>query len=151
MKAQLLKTIIIVSILLLSPLVHADQNQDVEQWVKDTTVNTFSVDYTQHQSDFDEIRSHYTMNAWSAITGFLSGYLDTIQNNKITVHPIFNDEPKVVNTGYYSGIHYWRVNQILTLPQLRVIIAFSIIVIEKSPNQSQPYLIQSMDINTQKY
>lgn len=151
MKAPITKTLIIFIVLLLSPLLHADQNNEVEQWVKNITTKTFSVNYTQHKSDFVDIRSHYTVNAWRAITGFLGGYLDTIHNNKIIVHPIFNDEPKVIKTGYYSGIHFWRVNQIITLPELKVAIAFSIVVIERSATQSEPYVIQSMDINTKSY
>lgn len=148
---RLFSKIIIITVLFLASPLHADQNEEVAQWVKQITTQTFSVNYTQHQSDFAYIRSHYTNNAWNAITSFLGNYLNIIQTHRITVHPIFADEPRVVKTGYYSGIHYWRVNQIITLPELKVAIAFSIVVIARNTTTGDPYLIQSMDINKKDY
>lgn len=143
---------ILLSALLLCSSLHSDQSStNVSDWLKKTLMHTFEITFAQQQGDLISLRSNYTNNAWNALTGFLGGYIDFVKQNKLTIHPFFGEYPQITETGTYSGIHYWRLNQQIVIPELKVQIGLSIVVLLRSLNSDDPYVIQSMDIIKQPY
>ncbi|WP_454783013.1 hypothetical protein [Legionella sp. WA2022007384] len=148
MKA-LLPRILLWLVLFISPLtLYAQNDEQISRWVKQILLNTLSVDYTYKASDDSELRKNYTENAWDALTNFLGNYLDVIRVNQLTLHPTFITEPYVVEQGKALGVYYWRVNEVVSIPELNLTIAFSLIVIEANPQADGGgrLLIQSMDM-----
>lgn len=135
-------------VLFISPFtLYAQNDAEVCQWVNQTLLRTFSLDYTYDPSNEDiEVRNSYTMNAWNALTDFLGNYIPVIQEKRLTLHPVFITEPFIAEQGVYSGIHYWRTNEVISIPELNLIIAFSLIVLETNPSSNGHYLIQSIDM-----
>ncbi|WP_454786122.1 hypothetical protein [Legionella sp. WA2024007413] len=145
----LLPRILLWLILFISPLtLYAQNKEEISQWVKQILLNTLSLDYTYKASDDSELRKNYTANAWDALSNFLGNYLDVIRENQLTLHPIFITEPYVVEQGMALGVHFWRVNEVVSIPELKVTISFSLIVIEANPQPDGGgrLLIQSMDM-----
>ncbi|QMT61351.1 DotI/IcmL/TraM family protein [Legionella sp. PC997] len=145
----LLPRILLWLILFISPLTLYAQNKEaISQWVKQILLNTLSLDYTYQASNDSELRKNYTANAWDALSNFLGNYLDVIRENQLTLHPIFITEPYVVEQGMALGVHFWRVNEVVSIPELKVTISFSLIVIEANPQPDGGgrLLIQSMDM-----
>lgn len=145
MKSLLQRTLLWL-LLFISPLtLYAQNDAEVLQWVKQILLETFSVDYTYKPSDDDQLRKNYTENAWSALIVFLGNYLPIIREERLTVHPVFITEPFIDEKGTFSGVRSWRVNEVMSFPELNIIVAFSLLVIEtNAPNGN--YLIQSMDM-----
>ncbi|AWN75434.1 DotI/IcmL family type IV secretion protein [Legionella anisa] len=125
---------------------YAQSDNQICQWVKETLLATFSLDYTYKPSDDEELHKSYTENAWNALTEFLGNYLPIIQEKRLTLHPVFIKEPFITEKGTFSGVRSWRVNEVISIPELNIIIAFSVLVIEANPLSNGRYLIQSMDM-----
>ncbi|HHT0593700.1 TPA: DotI/IcmL family type IV secretion protein [Legionella anisa] len=125
---------------------YAQSDNQICQWVKETLLATFSLDYTYKPSDDEELHKNYTENAWNALTEFLGNYLPIIQEKRLTLHPVFIKEPFITEKGTFSGVRSWRVNEVISIPELNIIIAFSVLVIEANPLSNGRYLIQSMDM-----
>ncbi|KTD74548.1 DotI/IcmL/TraM family protein [Legionella tucsonensis] len=142
-----LQRILLWFVFFISPFtLYAQSDNQICQWVKGTLLDTFSLDYTYKPSDGEELRKSYTENAWDALTEFLGNYLPIIREKRLTLHPVFIKEPFIAEKGIFSGVHFWRVNEVLSIPELNIIIAFSVLVIETSPLSNGRYLIQSMDM-----
>ena len=146
MKSFLQKILFLSVLFAFSFTLYAQNNAEVCQWTKQTLLNTLSIDYTYQKGDDDQIRKSYTDNAWDAISGFLGGYVDTVKEQHLTTHPIFIQEPSVVASGVDSGIYYWRVNEEVLIPELHLIIAFSMLVIKTNSSTSGGYVIQSLNM-----
>ncbi len=141
------------TLLFFASFIQADdttENETVTNWTMQTLLDTFTINYSQTANDFAQVRTHYTLNAWSGITGFMSQYKDQINTNQMSIHPIFLSEPTIVKTGNYSGIHFFRVNQTLLLAELNIEVDLSLVILAATPNSKLPYIIQSMDILTKQ-
>ena len=142
-----LTSLVFFNLLLFSLLSHAEDNTEVKAWVKRVLTETLSVSYNTQKSDFTEISKNYTFNAWNAMTDFLGGYMKNIRAKQLTVNPVFDGDPRVVKSGIYSGIHYWRVNQNVSFQEFNLYLSFSLIVLARDPSTGASYIIQSMDIS----
>ncbi len=146
MKYLFHKTVLVI-VLFISPFtLNAQTDDEVCQWVKQILTSTLSVDYNFQPSDEDEIRTNFTANAWNALTQFLGGYIKTIKTEQLTLHPTVIKEPFIAESGTVSGIRYWRVNEVISIPELNLMIAFSLIVEHTSGFKNNQFLIQSMDM-----
>lgn len=153
----LLQRTLFIFVLLLSPFtLYADDDaQEVCQWVKPILLDTLAVDYNIKASDDLELRKNYTDTAWSALTMFLGNYLKIIKEQHLMLHPVYVEEPYVarsgvLKSGLMSGIHYWRVNTTIKIPELRLTIAFSLMIIGINPSSYGHFSIQSMDMVKQE-
>ncbi|PWY56900.1 hypothetical protein DGG96_04045 [Legionella qingyii] len=145
----LLPRILLWLVLVISPFtLYAQNDAEICQWAKQILLNTLSVDYNYQASDDAELRKNYTANAWDALTNFLGNYLDVIRENHLTLHPKVIAEPYVAEKGFALGVHFWRINEVFSIPELNLTIAFSLIVIEANPQPSGSgrLLIQSIDM-----
>lgn len=122
--------------------IHATNNAEVALWTQQTLLNTFSIDHNYQDSELPKYRTRFTQNSWNAISDFLGDYLQVIRDKKLTLHPVFLIKPTVVDNGDASGIRYWRVNEELLFPEIKMKVAFSLIVIATEHG----YLIQSLDM-----
>lgn len=145
------QTFILLSTLLFSSFTQADVNSNVGPWVKNTLSETLSVNYMEEKDSLDKVNENYTLNAWGAIVSFLGGYMDVIRARQLTIHPVFVGDPVVVTSGYSSGIRFWRINQQVLLPEIKAQLFFSLIVLLRSPDSEEPYVIQSLDIIKKPY
>lgn len=147
MKRQYLN--IVIALFLLFPCQSIATSAKVAPWVQETLLKTLTFQYNQHQSHFDSVRQNYSYNAWDALGEFLNGYYNMVIEHHLSLHPIAVSPATVVNSGtiqksnFFKGIRYWRVNQIIAIPELDNHIAFSVVVIAKAPNS---YLIVSLDM-----
>jgi len=132
--------------LMLSSVVQAADNPQVRQWTKNILLQTLSVDYRYKDKNNDKLSKGFTHNSWNAISDFLGGYMQTIRTQQLIINPEFIEEPTIVQSGIVSGIRYWRVNEILSLPELRITVAFSLVVIATTPSTHGSFVIQSMDM-----
>ncbi|MCL9683250.1 hypothetical protein [Legionella maioricensis] len=142
---------VVVTLLFFSSVLHANPTPDVGEWVKQTLSDTFLISFEEKQDNLVPIRNNYTYDSWSALVGFLGDYMETTRNQKLVVHPLFKEDPIVVGQGISSGIQFWRVNQTVVLPEFKVELFFSILVLLRSANSEDPYVIQSMDIIKRDY
>lgn len=136
------------ALLFFASIIQADDTDDIDKvcsWTQQTLIDTFSVNYTQTENDFAQVRTHYTLNAWGAISEFLSSYMDIIHKQQLTIHPVILVEPNVVNSGIASGIQYLRVNQTISLPEINTVLELSVVVLKTSVNSKSPYIIQSVN------
>ncbi|MBN9228847.1 MULTISPECIES: hypothetical protein [Legionella] len=135
-------------ILFLCPLsLYAQDDAEVCQWVKKILLNTLSIDYNYKADDDSELRKNYTKDGWNALSDFLGNYINVVREQQLTLHPVFTIEPFVTAKGIaLKEIHYWRVNEVVSIPELKLTIAFSLLVIEANPTPNGHFLIQSMDM-----
>lgn len=148
MKLQIRNTVLILTLMLFYPFIHADEYDALDQWVQQTLTNTLTVNYTQQDSDFTEIRTNYTADAWNGIESFLSGYVNDVRQNQLAIHPVMQGDPVIIATGIYSGMHYWKINQTAFLPEVNTRIAVSLVVLSRNVTSSNqvPFIIQSVDM-----
>lgn len=141
------KALIIISIfVIISPTAYANKNEEVTLWVAQTLVKTLSISYTSQPNDFEEVKKNYSFNAWDAILGFLGQHKSKIQSDQLTLHPVLGGAPSIVKSGNNNGIHFWRINQLIILPEFRATIDFDLIVLARDPASAYPYVIQGINM-----
>ena len=148
---KFLLRVVLVTLLLFSSFIHANPTPDVGEWVKQTLSDTLSISFEQKQDNLVPIRNNYSYDSWNALIGFLSDYINIIHSQQLTVHLFFKENPIIINHGMSSGINFWRVNETVVLPELKVELFFSFIVLLKEPDSGEPYVIQSMNIIKKDY
>lgn len=136
--------------LLCSSLIHAQHPISVTTWTQKTLMNALSVNYKYGAEEEERDKVGFMPVAWDALTTFLGGYMKTVQDKQLTIHPQFLIKPTIVDSGTASGIKFWRVNEEVLLPELNVKVAFSLIVIASTPSAAGGYLIQSMSMEKQE-
>lgn len=125
------------------------QDDKVTAWVQNTLLATLSVSYEDNQPLFDKIKLNYTYDAWNSLKEFLGNYMTVIKNQKLTLHPALNGPATLIESGtvkdshFFSGIRFWKVNQSIHIPELKLGIDFSVLVIATS---SGNYLMASLDM-----
>ena len=149
MKSFLRCNLLFIILCLTSPIIHAEQNYLLYQWVTKTLMDTLSISYDQPLNDYKDVKDNYSINAWSGMTSFLGGggNLDKIRSQKLTLHPVFEGEPVILSSGKVSGMNYWVVNQIVMIPEFDTRLNFKLTILEQAAAQEDPYIIQSLRIN----
>ncbi|MBL7480877.1 DotI/IcmL/TraM family protein [Legionella bononiensis] len=149
MKSFLQCNLLVIILCLNSPIIHAEQNYLLSQWVTKTLMDTLSISYDKPLNDYKDVKDNYSINAWSGMTSFLGGggNLDKIRSQKLTLHPVFEGEPVILGSGKISGMNYWVVNQIVLIPEFDTRLNFKLNILEQAAAQEDPYLIQSLKIN----
>lgn len=127
----------------LLPSISLANSDKVAAWTQQVLMNTLTVDYQNIDKVPAANKKNYTLDAWEAFTSFMGNYVPIIKDNQLSIQPQAVTQAKVVNEGDYSGIHFWRVNQIILLPEVNLRINFSVIVIKAN---NPPYLIQSLNM-----
>lgn len=130
-------------VVLLFPVCSNADDLQVASWTEQVLINSLSLDYKTIDSTREKYKTNYTVNAREALRLFLGGYIARIKAQQLTLHPKILSPAKVVDRGDFSGIQFWRVNQIIALPELDLHIDFSVVVIKAS---KPPYLIQSLNM-----
>ncbi len=143
MKSKQLSYLLLFFVLVFSPFSYADDDE-VANWTGQVLLKTLAISYRTTPDDFALLKQNFLHNAWLALNNFLSEQLQIVRNQHLTLHPSAEEPAQVINSGYVDGIHFWRVNQTINLPELSLTIAFSIIVIKK--NGTPPYIIQSINM-----
>ena len=151
MKSLLRATTLLFTLMTLSSFTHADSNSGVSEWVQQTLTKTLSVSYDSKLNNFPAVRHNYTHAAWNGMAQFLSDYVGAVRSQKLVLHPIFDGKPVIVKTGEHSGMRFWRINQNVTIPELRVALAFSLLILSRSADNKSPYIIQSMSVIKKEY
>ncbi|QRN04776.1 hypothetical protein GH742_13420 [Legionella sp. MW5194] len=150
MKSSLLRNFFLLFLFSLPVFSYADaQDDEVAAWAQTTLLNTLTVNYDSYEEDIASNRINYTQNARDALRGFLGNYLSVIEENQLSLHPQALGNAQIINEGYFSGIHFWRINQAIAIPELSIQIAFSIVVVKV--NGDPPYLVQSVSMIKQPY
>ena len=133
--------------LICSSAVHAATDAEVEHWTKQTLTETIAINYDYDESDREAHKKRYTHFAWDSLSEFLGGYVQVVRDKHLTLHPVFLVEPaRVVDSGVASGISYWRVDEEVSIPELKVVVAFSLIVIATTDS----FLVQSLSMEKQE-
>ncbi|MFI4917947.1 MAG: hypothetical protein ACHP65_00160 [Legionellales bacterium] len=148
MKSPLRCMLVLLSLLSLSTITLAATNNEIRTWDKKVLLETLSVSDTLKTGELaKKVSAYYTHNAWHAVVNFLGVHMDAVHQQHLTLHPIFNAEPTIVESGVLLGFNYWRVNQTVSIPELDCIIDFSLLIhTVKSTVSGSPYIIQSMNI-----
>lgn len=135
--------ILLIVLLIFPSLNYADDN-DVAAWTRQVLISTLSIDYTVTPENFAILQENYMPTAWEALEDFVGDQVNVIRAEKLTLHPVALGPATVVRSGFSFGIHYWRVNQSIAIPELNMTIDFSVIVIKAN---NPPYLIQNMTMS----
>jgi hypothetical protein len=136
--------------LIFSTAIHAANTAKITQWSKHTLLNALSVHYNDTNSDDEQHSVGLTPTAWDTVHDFLEGYMPTIHDKKLIIHPTFLIDPTVVDSGIAAGIPFWRVNAELLLPEINTKVAFSLIILATNESAKEPYLIHSMKMVKQE-
>lgn len=132
-----------------SPL-RADDSK-VTDWTKQVLLSTLAINYAESEKSIDAMRLNYTVNAWHALSTFLGNYVSIVRKERLTLHPVANGPAKLTDSGvvhkgnFFNGVHYWRINQSVTIPELNINIDFSLFVVKLYPKRDK-YLIQSINM-----
>lgn len=142
MKSLLQKTLLYLVLATSSLNLYAQTDAEVCQWVKQIILNTLSIDYNYKFKDHVAFRKNYSDNAWNAIFVFLGGYVKIVRAQHLTLNPKFATDPFVESEGVSNGVHYWRVDSVVLVPELNEMVAFSMIVTKPFDR----FIIQSVDM-----
>ncbi len=129
---------------------YADDEQEVTDWVQKALLSTLSIDYRQTDAEIAKSHKYYLDNAWKALGSFLGDKKAMVRTQKLELHPFPASPAVVTDTGYVSGIHYWRVNQKIMIPELGTQIDFSVVVLETRPTNGSRFIIQSISMVKKK-
>jgi hypothetical protein len=136
--------------LIFTSTLYAVTNAAVTQWTELALMHAFSVDFNYNNQNTAVRQQWFTPTAWQGINSFLRIYLRRIHEEKLTIHPQFLLKPRVVDSGVASGIHFWRVNSEMTLPELKIKIAFSVVVLKTNTPVGNSFIIQSLNMTKQE-
>ncbi|MGL5742562.1 MAG: DotI/IcmL/TraM family protein [Legionella sp.] len=146
MRFILQRTLFLILLSVIPLSIYAQDDAEVSQWVKQTLANTLTMDYHYKPSDDNELRTYYTANGWAALAQFLGSYVPIIKERQLSLHPQFIKDPFVVEKGTISGTRFWRVETVVSITELHLMIAFSLIVLETNSPKNGNLMIQSMDM-----
>jgi len=124
-------------------------NKNVENWTQKTIIDILSIDYTKNEQLYEKMQPDFTFNAWNALNDFLGNYVTVVQKEKLTLHPkpvgpaTITDSGIVHKSNFFAGVQYWRIHQLVTIPQLNINVDFVTLVIL---DQKGKYLIVSLDM-----
>lgn len=141
-----MRALVLAIIIILAPNLYAKEPMPVTAWTKKILLNALSVDYKSIDEEPEEYKAGFTINSWDALKVFLGGYVETIRDKELSIHPLFLIEPQVVDSGVVSGMKFARVNTEILLPEINIKVAFSVIVIATKQPSSSPYIIQSISM-----
>ncbi|QBR83072.1 hypothetical protein E3983_01080 [Legionella israelensis] len=137
-------------LMLISPLSMADDNTEVKAWVENVLISTLAISYQESDEDIRKVQRYYSMNAWDGLSSFLGDKVDVVREKQLELHPSPQAPPNILETGYVSGIHYWRIAQDIIIPELDVEINFIVVVLEAKPMDGSRFVIQSISMSKNK-
>lgn len=137
---RLLRMVLLV--FLVFPSLNYAANIDVSTWTQKVLLATLTIDYNvKLPDDLTEVRKNYSPAAWEGLQSFLGDKIEVIRQQKLSLHPVAVGQPMIVTSGVNSGIIFWRINQVISVPELNAVIEFSVIV-----SLADPYLIQTVSM-----
>ena len=133
-------------IFLISQPLHAN-DADVANWTQKVLLTTLSVSFDDKKKHYEEVRPFYSYEAWHALESFFSQYLDTIENQKLTLQPAAIGQPIVLHSGvvkdnnFFNGLQYWMVEQSFYIPELQLNTHFAVLVLSEGRGDLQIWTI----------
>ena len=81
------------------------------EWAETVARGAYNLDFVHYQDQLNTYASAFTSGGWSAFQDALSssGFLDALQNNKLSISAIVSDSPVVLDQGMRSGRWTWTV------------------------------------------
>lgn len=120
---------------------------DVANWAQKVLLTTLSVSFDDKENHYKEVRPFYSYEAWKALKNFFSQYLDTIENKKLTLHPMVVGQPIVLHSGvvkdnnFFDGVQYWMIEQSFYIPEIKLNIHFAVLVLSQDREGLQIWTI----------
>ncbi|GGI83889.1 DotI/IcmL/TraM family protein [Legionella impletisoli] len=151
MSRRTILSLFLVVPLLCSSLSYAN-DPGVSDWTQKTLLETLAIDYTDNEDLYQRMRPNYTYNAWNALGDFLQNYIQIVQANKLVLHPKAIGPATILESGvvsksnFFAGIPYWRVHQLIRIPELNLTIDFTVLVIA---NAQGKYIIPTINMALQ--
>lgn len=145
-----MKPLLLCIILVFSSASQTLYSMSVTAWTKKTLIKTLSVDFKSQIDNTAQNPNEFTPNAWAGLSSFLGEYLETIRDQRLIIHPRFLIEPTIIDSGSVSGIRYWRVNEEVLLPEVKVKVAFSLVILATRIANKDSYIIQTVDMVKQE-
>ncbi|WP_419420063.1 hypothetical protein ACNVED_01845 [Legionella sp. D16C41] len=135
-------------LLIFIPCLGYANDAQVLTWTRQTLSKTLCISYQTIDSQLSSVKTNYTLEAWQNLKSFLGDKIIMVRDNRLTLHPKAVKTNQLVAKQGFRNIIYWRVNQGFDIPELKMMIYFSVIVI---PAKNPPYLIQSLNVTTLDY
>ncbi|WP_133130905.1 hypothetical protein [Legionella yabuuchiae] len=151
MSRRTILSLFLVVPLLCSSLSYAN-NPGVTSWTQKTLIDTLALDYTNNDAVHKRMRPNYSYNAWNALGDFLQNYVQDVNANKLVLHPQAIGPASIVDSGvvsksnFFAGIPYWRVHQLIRIPELDLTIDFTVLVIANAEGQ---FIIPTINMTLQ--
>lgn len=134
--------------------VHAKTTQrTVASWVQQTLTETLAASYGDTPADLDAIKRNYYPAAWGPMTNFFRDKREHIKNSHLILHPRPLTSARVTASEDCGMSTCWRVNQSYQIPEMSLIIDFSLLVVPSTTllKSKSPFLIQSLSLKIDNY
>lgn len=126
-------------------------DNDVASWAQQTLMATLSASYLEKPSDIEALRINYTQAAWDPMVNFFHEKLNLIYSEHLTLHPMPLTSPVIVASGNFAGFQGWRVEQAFNVPEFRINIQFSLLILNAKADKEPPFVIQSLSMRVEHY
>ncbi len=123
----------------------------VTEWAQRVLTDSLTASYFDKVDDIKSVQKYYSLAAWEPMNDFFNNELKIINQYKLSVHPIPLTKPTLSKDPNCEYKLCWRVNQKFKLPELKMTIDFSLLISRIIQRNSEYYLIQSLNMNIQRY
>ncbi|OGT64425.1 MAG: hypothetical protein A3J38_02000 [Gammaproteobacteria bacterium RIFCSPHIGHO2_12_FULL_45_9] len=81
------------------------------EWAETVARGAYNLDFVHYQTQLNTYSNYFTPGGWSAFQGALSssGFLDSLQTNKLSISAIVSNAAVVLDQGLRSGRWTWTV------------------------------------------
>ncbi|MDX1838362.1 hypothetical protein [Legionella taurinensis] len=126
---------------------------NVTAWVQQTLMDTLSASYGDTPTDIDKVKRNYYPAAWWPMNHFFRDRLELIKVKKLILHPKPLTAARITASGPCGTSQCWRINQSYQIPELSIIIDFSLLVVPANTmlKSKSPFLIQSLSLKINDY
>ncbi len=123
----------------------------VTEWAQRVLMDSLTASYFDTPEDIKSVQKYYSLAAWEPMNSFFDNELKRIEYYKLSLHPKPLTPPKLLKEINCEYKLCWRVNQKFKLPELRMIIDFSLLISRIMQNDTEHYLIQNLNMTVQRY
>ena len=83
----------------------------ITQWAALATVQAYSYDFVNYESQIQSLRKYFTDDAWDFFLQSLttSNTVDQVVAKKLVVNAVVIDPPVILAKGYLNGVFSWRM------------------------------------------
>ncbi|WP_298627722.1 hypothetical protein [uncultured Legionella sp.] len=123
----------------------------VTEWAQQVLMDSLNASYYDTPEDINSVQKHYSLEAWRPMNSFFNNELKIIEQYKLSIHPIALTKPQLLPEPNCEYKLCWRVNQKFKLPELNMIIDFSLLISRIIRSDAEYYLIQNLNMIVQRY